>query len=152
MNYWLIKSEGDCYSIYDLKKDKKTAWNGVRNYQARNFMRDSMKIGDLALFYHSNSKPIGVYGVAKVASKVHTDMSALDSKDEHYDSKSTKEKPIWECVDFAFVKKLTRIVSLEEIKMDYKLEGIMVAKKGSRLSIQPVSKNHFERIIDLGNK
>ena len=151
MNYWLIKSEGECYSIDDLKKDKKTSWNGVRNYQARNFMRDHMKMGDLALFHHSSSKPTGVYGVAKVTSKAHPDASALDPKDEHYDPKSTKENPIWECVDFTFVKKLARPVSLEEIKRDYTLEGIMVAKKGSRLSIQPVSKAHFERILDLGN-
>lgn len=152
MNYWLIKSEGDCYSIDNLKKDKKTTWNGVRNYQARNFMRDSMKVGDLVLFYHSNSKPIGVYGVAKVASAPHPDGTALDKNDEHYDPKSTKEKPIWECVDFAFVEKLQRPISLEEIKHDHKLGGIMVAQRGSRLSIQPVSKAHFERIIDLSFK
>lgn len=151
MNYWLIKSEPDCYSIDDLKKDKKTPWNGVRNYQARNFMRDSMKIGDMALFYHSSTKTPGVYGVAKVTSVAHADESALNTKDEHYDPKSTKEKPIWECVDFAFVKKFPRAISLEEIKQDYKLEGIMVTQKGSRLSIQPVSRSHFERIVELSN-
>ncbi len=151
MNHWLIKSEPDCYSIDDLKKDKKTPWNGVRNYQARNYMRDQMKVGDLALFYHSSTKLTGVYGIAKVVSKSHPDASALNPKDEHFDSKSTKEKPIWECVDFAFVKKLARAVSLEEIKRDHKLAGIMLARKGSRLSIQSVSSAHFNRIIDLGN-
>lgn len=149
MNYWLIKSEGNCYSIDNLKKDKKTSWNGVRNYQARNFMRDSMKVGDLALFYHSSSKPTGVYGIAKVVSVPHPDLSAFDVKDEHYDPKSTKEKPTWICVDFAFVEKFPRLVSLEEIKKDHKLAGIMVAQTGSRLSIQPVSRIHFERILAL---
>jgi len=149
MNYWLIKSEGDCYSIDNLKKDKKTSWGGVRNYQARNFMRDSMKVGDLALFHHSNSKPTGVYGIAKVVSNPHTDLTALNEKDEYFDSKSTKEKPIWECVDFAFVEKFTQPVTLEDIKHDHCLEGIMLTKKGSRLSIQPVSRAHFERVRKL---
>ena len=151
MNYWLIKSEPTCYSIDDLKKDKKTPWNGVRNYQARNFMRDNMKIGDMALFYHSSTEIPGVYGVAKVASIPHTDFSAFDTKDEHFDPKATVDKPIWKCVDFSFVKKLPRPVTLEEIKKDHRLGGIMVTQKGSRLSIQPVSKFHFDRIIDLSN-
>lgn len=152
MNYWLIKSEPDCYSIDDLKKDKKTPWNGVRNYQARNFMRDSMKVGDVALFYHSSTKIPGVSGIAKVVSTPHGDASAFDIQDEHYDPKSKKEKPTWICVDFAFVKKLPRLVSLEEIKKDHKLLGIMVAQTGSRLSIQPVSKLHFDRILELSSK
>lgn len=151
MNYWLIKSEPDCYSIDDLKKDRVTPWNGVRNYQARNFMRDSMKIGDMALFYHSSTKIPGVYGVTKVASDPHPDASAFNTKDEHYDPKSKKENPTWICIDFSFLKKLTRPVTLQAIKKDHKLKGMMVAQKGSRLSIQPVSKSHFERIIDLGN-
>ena len=88
MNYWLIKSEGDCYSIDDLKKYRRTSWEGVRNYQARNFMRDGMNVGDLILFYHSNAEPSGVYGVAKVASTAHIDESALDPKDEHFDPKA----------------------------------------------------------------
>ena len=155
MQYWLIKSEADCYSIDTLKSDKRTPWGGVRNYQARNFMRDDMRVGDLALFYHSNGtseNPSGVYGVAKVISKAHPDMTALDPKDEHYDPKATKEKPIWECVDFAFVKKLKRPVSLGEIKIDPKLAGILVAKTGNRLSVMPVSTSHFERIVALGEK
>lgn len=155
MNYWLIKSEADCYSIDDLKREKRTPWGGVRNYQARNFMRDDMRVGDLALFYHSNgipSAPSGVYGIAKVVSKAHADLTALDPKDEHFDPKTTKEKPIWECVDFAFVKKFKRSVSLGEIKIDPKLSGILVTKPGQRLSIMPVSSSHFERIVALGEK
>ena len=154
MNYWLLKSEGSCYSIEDLKKDKTTPWSGIRSYQARNFMRDSMTLGDLCLFYHSNGdkqNPTGVYGVAKVSSKPHPDLTAQDEKDEHYDPKSTKENPIWECVDISYVTHLKKCVSLSEIKLDSGLSGIMVAERGSRLSIQPVSKKHFEYIVkDLG--
>jgi predicted RNA-binding protein with PUA-like domain len=149
MNYWLIKSEGSCYSIDDLKKDKKVAWSGVRNYQARNFMRDGMKIGDLALFYHSSSSPNGVYGIAKVASEPHPDMTAFDKKDDHYDPKSKKENPTWMLVDIAYVEKFKYPVSLEEIKIDPALEGMMVRQIGSRLSIQPVSEKHFKYIRSI---
>ncbi len=152
MNYWLIKSEGECYSIDDLEKDKRIDWFGVRNFQARNFMRDDMKIGDMALFYHSNSKPSGVYGVARVVSPVHPDMTALDKKDKHFDPRSTKSKPIWECVDFEFVQKFVEPISLYYIKIDPKLCEMLVAKKGQRLSIMPVSKTHFDRIVALGNR
>lgn len=154
MNYWLLKSEGGCYSIDDLKKERTTPWSGIRSYQARNFMRDSMSLDDLCLFYHSNGdkqNPTGVYGVAKVVSKVHPDLTAQDKEDEHYDPKSTPDNPIWECVDVAYVSHLKEVVSLSEIKLDPKLTGIMVAERGSRLSIQPVSKKHFEYIVkDLG--
>ncbi len=155
MNYWLIKSEADCYSIDDLKQEKRTAWSGVRNYQARNFMRDDMCVGDLALFYHSNGikeHPSGVYGLAKVVSKAHPDLTALDPQDEHYDPKATKENSIWECVDFAFVKKLKRPVSLGEIKIDPHLQGILVAQTGQRLSVMPVAPAHAERILTLSEK
>jgi len=154
MNYWLIKSEASCYSIDDIKRDKKTAWTGVRNYQARNFMRDSMSMGDLCLFYHSNgtkNAPTGVYGVTKVASKAHPDVTALKADDDHYDPKSTPNNPIWECVDICYVTYLKKTVTLDDIKFDPKLSGIMVAEKGSRLSIQPVSKKHFDYIVkELG--
>ena len=149
MNYWLLKSEGTCYSIDDLKKDKKTPWSGIRNYQARNFIRDSMKVGDMALFYHSNSEPTGVYGIAKVVSTPYPDPTAFNKKDEHFDPKSTKENPIWMVVDVAFVKKFKERISLAEIKVDPKLEGIMVAQKGSRLSVQPLSEKHFKYISEI---
>lgn len=149
MNYWLMKSEGDCYSIDDLKRDKKTSWSGVRNYQARNFMMRDMKKGDLTLFYHSNGNPSGVYGIAKVASAPHADETQFDPKDEHYDSRAARDRPIWYCVDVAFVKKFENPVSLDAIKFDPKLEGMMVRAKGSRLSIQPVSEKHFQHIIHL---
>jgi predicted RNA-binding protein with PUA-like domain len=153
MNYWLIKSEGDCYSIDDFKKDRRTPWEGIRNYQARNYMTRDMKVGDLVLYYHSISEPTGVYGIAKVVSKAHPDESQFNKKDDMtFDSKATKEKPIWYCVDMAFVEKFKRPVSLVEIKKDPKLEGMVVRAKGSRLSVQPVSEKHFIHIRKLGSK
>lgn len=147
MKYWLIKSEADCYSIDNLKKDKVTPWSGVRNYQARNFMRDQMRIGDLALFYHSNSDTPGVVGIAKVCSLPYPDKTAFDSTDEHFDVKSKKDTPTWILVDFRFVKKFKKPMSLFEIKIDPRLDGMLVRQKGSRLSIQPVSEKHFNYIV-----
>jgi predicted RNA-binding protein with PUA-like domain len=147
MNYWLLKSEGNCYSIDDLKRDKRTAWTGVRNYMARNFMVRDMQVGDQVLFYHSSSEPTGVYGLAKVAGAAHPDMTQFNKKDDHYDPKATKEKPIWHCVDVAFIKKLKAPVSLQELKLDPNLEGMLVRERGSRLSIQPVSEKHFTYIV-----
>lgn len=152
MNYWLIKSEGNCYSIDDLKKDKKTPWEGVRNYQARNFMMNGMKVGDIAFFHHSNGdlvNPTGIYGLAKVVSKPHPDLSAQDKKNEHYDPKATEGKPIWYCVDFGFVKKFAKPLTLTQIKQDEVLRHMMVAKKGMRLSIMPVSKIQFDRVVSI---
>ncbi len=152
MKYWLMKSEGACYSIDDLKKDKKTAWTGVRNYMARNFMTRDMEVGDFVLFYHSSSEPTGVFGIAKVVGKAHSDETQFDKKDEHYDPKATKEKPIWQCVDVAFIKKFTAPVTLMQMKLDPELTGMLVLQKGSRLSIQPVSEKHFLHIRSLGEK
>jgi len=152
MRYWLIKSEGTCYSLLDLKKDRRTPWTGIRNYQARNFMRDDMRPGDLALFYYSNGStenPAGAYGVAKVAGKPHPDETQFNPKDEHFDPKSKPENPTWVCVDMAFVKIFKRPVTLSEIKRDPKLAGMAVRERGSRLSIQPVSENHFKYIADI---
>ena len=145
MNYWLLKSEESCYSIDDLMRDKTTRWSGVRNYQARNFMRD-MKMGDMCLFYHSSSKPTGVVGVCTVVETATADETALDPSDDHFDLKSTPEKPIWECVTVKYVKHLKNIVTLTDIKLDSNLSGIMLAQQGSRLSIQPVSEKHFKYI------
>lgn len=149
--YWLIKSEPTTYSIDHLKADKKTAWTGVRNYQARNFMRDDMKVGDLCLFYHSNAKPdeVGVVGVAKVCSAPYQDPSSLDPKSEYFEK---NKKIIWTLVDMAFVKKFKRTVTLKEIKLDKKLRNMLVVQKGSRLSIQPVSEMDFLHIEALANK
>ncbi len=150
-NFWLIKSEEACYSIDDMKRDKKTAWNGIRNYQARNCILKDMKIGDLALFYHSNGKPSGAVGIVSVASKPYPDPTQFDKKDEHFDPKACKDKPIWYVVDMKYVKKFNRAVTLPEIKNDPKLNGMAVTQTGNRLSIQPVSEKHFNHIVNLGN-
>lgn len=149
MKYWLIKSEPSCYSIGDFKKDKITSWSGIRNYQARNFMKD-MKLGDLAIFYHSGANPPAAVGIAEVTMAAHPDITALDKKDEHFDPKSTKENPIWYMVDFRYVETFKNPITLPQIKIDPKLDGIMVAAQGSRLSVQPVSKEHFEILRKLG--
>jgi predicted RNA-binding protein with PUA-like domain len=151
MNYWLIKSEGDCYSIDDLKRDKKTAWEGVRNYQARNFMKD-MKAGDPILFYHSSSKPTGVYGLAKVAGVPHADLSQFKKNSEYFDAKATQDKPIWYCVDVAYVSKFAEPLPLDAIKFDPMLKGMLVGQQGSRLSVQPVLEKHFKHIIKKAGK
>ena len=149
--YWLIKSETDCYSIDDLKKDKKVAWEGVRNFQARNFMKE-MQVGDLCLFHHSNGtkeNPTGVYGIAKVVSKVHPDQTQFNKKGEYYEKRATEEKPVWFCVDMGFVKKFKTPITLAQIKFDPKLQNMIVAQPGTRLSIMPVSEKDFEYINKL---
>lgn len=150
--YWLIKSEPTTYSIDHLKADGSTPWTGIRNYQARNYMRDSMKVGDLCLFYHSSAKEasdIGVAGIAKVVSKPYPDPTASDKKSDYFEK---NPKIIWDLVDIKFVKKFPRLVPLSEIKSDSELSGILVAKKGMRLSIQPVSEKHFLYIEKLALK
>ncbi|MEN9647776.1 MAG: hypothetical protein RLY57_580 [Candidatus Parcubacteria bacterium] len=148
--YWLIKSESDCYSIADLKKERKTRWSGVRNFQARNFMRDLMKVGDKALFYHSGGTAPHVAGVAVVSAEAAPDVTALDKKDDHYDPKSSKTNPIWVATEFSYQNTFKNVIPLSRIKLDPALKGIMVAQTGSRLSIQPVSRQHFEYIVKLG--
>jgi len=143
-----MKTEPEMYSIDDLKKDKKGSWDGVRNYQARNFMME-MKKGDLVLFYHSNTKIIGVAGIAKVIKESYPDHTAYDKKDEHFDPKSKKEKPTWYMVDVGFVKKFKEVVTLEEIKKNKKLKDMRIVQKGSRLSVTPVSEKEFEVIVEM---
>jgi len=143
MNYWLLKSEAATYSIDTLKKEKKTAWSGVRNYAARNFLMN-MKKGDLVLFYHSNANA-GVYGIAKVASEPYPDPSQFDQKSHYFEPRATGEKPVWYCPDIAFVEKLKNPVSREEMKLDPKLAGMLVLSH-PRLSVQPVSEKHFRYI------
>lgn len=150
MKYWLIKSEPTCYSIDDLRRDKKTGWSGIRNYQARNFMRDSMQIGDLVIFYHSSTNPPSAVGVARVASAPYADATALDTKDDHFDPKATKEQPIWIQVDMAFIEKFAQSVPIGTIKANPKLKGIPLTQVGSRLSVQPLLEKHFEEIRRMG--
>lgn len=152
IQYWLMKSEPALYSIDDLARDAKTCWDGVRNFQARNYMRDTMQIGDLALFYHSGAEPSGAVGVMQVCSGAYPDFTAWDSQNDHFDPQSTPELPRWFMVDVAFVEKFPHVVTLEAIKAEPHLQGILVAKRGMRLSIQPVSKEHFEVICEMGRK
>ena len=147
-----MKTEPSEYSIDDLKADKQEMWDGVRNYQARNFMRDEMKIGDKVLFYHSNAKPAGVAGIAQVCSEPDPDPTQFDKKDSHYDPKSDPETPRWILVDVCFEAKLKRIVSLHELKENSFFDDMLVIKRGMRLSIQPVEKKHFDRIVQLSRE
>jgi len=152
MQYWLIKSEPEAYSIDDLARDGKTMWDGVRNYQARNFMRDQMQVGDLVFFYHSNAEPPGIAGIAKVASQSYPDPTAFDKKDIHYDSKSKKEKPTWFLVDIAFMKKFKKLFPLDEIKKIKGLEKMPLLQKGQRLSVQPVAEVQWKIITQRAQR
>ena len=139
-----MKSEPESYSIDTLKADKKTAWTGVRNFQARNFMRDDMQLGDGVLFYHSSCKVPGVYGMAKVVSTPYPDPTQFDTKSHYYEPRATKEKPVWYLVDIAYVKKLKTPITLSDIRSDSRLHTMAILRPGSRLSITPVSFVEFE--------
>lgn len=146
MNYWLMKCEPEAYSIEDLEKDQVAFWEGVRNYQARNIMRDQMKPKDLAFYYHSNAKPSGIAGLMEIVSVGYPDETALDEKSKYYDPKAQKDKPIWYGVDVKFIKKLPQVISLKELKEHSTLSQMMVTQKGSRLSVQPVTEKEFNYI------
>jgi predicted RNA-binding protein with PUA-like domain len=149
-SYWLMKSEPDAYSIDDLKKDKVTLWDGVRNYSARNNMM-AMQKGDEVLFYHSRQDPPAVVGVARVATKEsYPDPTQFDKRSMYYDAKSSKEKPRWYLVDVRYVKKLKNQVPLEDIKARKTLAD-MVLVNNSRLSVQPVRKKEFDMIVKMGS-
>lgn len=146
-NYWLVKSEPDCYSIDQFKKDKKTQWTGVRNYQARNYMK-AMEVGDEVLFHHSSAGDLtGIVGIAKVSKKAYPDVTALNPKDDHYDPKATKENPIWYGVEISWQKTFPKVLTLKALKAQKKLAGMELLKQGSRLSVQPVSMPHFNEIV-----
>lgn len=151
--FWLMKSEPLEYSIDDLKNDKTEFWFGVRNYQVRNMFRDEMKIGDMALFYHSNAgKETGVVGVMKVIKAASADETQFDSKNKYYDAKSTIKNPRWLGVEVKFVKKLSRLVSLSEIKANQTFIDLPLVKQGNRLSVLPISEKQFNRLVELGDK
>ena len=143
-----MKSEPESYSIDDLERDGTEPWDGVRNYQARNFMRD-MRVGDLALFYHSNAKPPGVAGICRVSKEAYPDPTQFHKKSRYYDPKSKKEDPRWSLVDVSFVEKFDEEVSLQTLKDTPQLEGMRVTQKASRLSVQPVDKQHFRYVLKM---
>lgn len=147
--YWLMKSEPDVFSIDDLKAAKTTCWDGIRNYQARNFMRDDMRVGDGVLFYHSNANPPGIAGLAEVVREAYPDSTAFDSSDVHYDPKSRRESPTWVMVDVRFVKTFRSIIPLDELRATRGLDRMMVLRRGSRLSVQPVSRKEWEIVLGL---
>ncbi len=148
MAYWLMKSEPDVYSIDDLARDGRTHWEGVRNFQARNFMRDQMKVGDEVLFYHSNADPPGVAGLARVVREAYPDPAAWDPRSPYFDEQSSPDQPRWVMVDVAFVEKFPRLVTLDEIRQDPALADMILVKR-SRLSVQPVTAGQFRRILEL---
>lgn len=148
--YWLMKSEPDVFSIGDLKKRGRSPWDGVRNYTARNYMKDEMAIDDLVLFYHSNATPPGIAGVARVCSATYPDPTQFDPKSEYFDPKSTEAAPRWWLIDVEFVEQLPRFLPLPALRDTPELEGMVLLRKGMRLSVQPVEKSHFQWALRAG--
>ena len=148
MRYWLIKSEPDAYSIDHLARDKTSPWTGVRNYQARNFMRDQMKPGDQAFFYHSNCEEPGITGIAEVSTAAYPDATQFDRKSKYFDDKATPDNPRWLHVDFRFVRK-TKPVSLTELRRHKALAKMQILARGNRLSITPVDPDAWKYILGL---
>lgn len=144
--YWLMKSEPDVFSIDDLKRVKEEPWDGVRNYQARNMMRE-MKVGDLAFFYHSNAKPPGIAGICRVSKEAYPDHTQFDETSKYFDAKSSEDKPRWEMVNVEYVETFDEILGLPQLKADPKIEDMRVVQKGSRLSVQPVDEKHFRYLL-----
>ena len=150
MAYWLMKSEPDVFGIEDLKRNGVEPWDGVRNYQARNFMRDEMKVGDEILFYHSNTKPPGIAGIARVASKAYDDPTQFDPDAKYFDPKSSPDNPRWQLVDVAYVRHTQRYLSLDELKQHAEAMGdFPLLRKGNRLSVMPVASEHWDYIMQL---
>ncbi len=150
--YWLMKCEPSAYSIGDLARDGETSWEGVRNFQARNFMRDDMRVGDAVLFYASNANPSGVSGLATVSKTAYPDHFAWKKAHKYFDARSTKDKPVWFMVDLGFVEQFRATVPLATLKATKGLEEMKVVQKGSRLSVQPVTKKEYDIVVRLGRK
>jgi len=154
MNFWLMKSEPDVYGIDHLAAEPNQTdhWDGVRNYQARNMMRDEMKKGDLVFFYHSNCKEPGIVGIAEVVREGYPDFTAWDPEEKYYDPKSDPDNPRWYMVDIRYKRKLKRPVTLQELKKQPRLKDMPLLRKGNRLSVMPVSKKHWDCILQLENQ
>ncbi|MBW3567231.1 MAG: EVE domain-containing protein [Proteobacteria bacterium] len=151
MKYWLMKSEPDEFGIEDLKRrpGRTEPWDGVRNYQARNFMRDEMAVGDRVFFYHSNCKQPGIVGIMKVIREAYPDHTAFDPDDPHFDPKSNPGKPRWDMVDVAFVERFTGTIGLAEMRAVKGLQEMLVLRKGNRLSITPVSRQEWNTVVRM---
>ncbi len=149
MQYWLMKSEPSEFSIDDLKRVKVEPWDGVRNYQARNMMRDDMKKGDLAFLYHSNCDEIGIVGVMTIAREAYPDHTAFDPDDNHYDPKSDPDNPRWFMVDVRYKRKLKRVITLNELKQHRALADMTLLRKGNRLSVMSVTRKQWDYILEL---
>lgn len=150
MSNWLVKTEPDAYSLEDLKKEGTTRWDGIRNYQARNFMRDQMQVGDLVFIYHSSCKVPAVVGIAKVVKEAYPDPAQFDASSKYFDEKSTEDNPRWVCVDIAYQATLTKPVTLKQIKADEAITELALKKSG-RLSVMPVSDADWQQIISLAD-
>jgi predicted RNA-binding protein with PUA-like domain len=150
--YWLMKSEPDVFSIDDLERKGESDWDGVRNYQARNFMRDEMRTGDRVLFYHSNARPPGVAGIAEVSRESHPDHTAWDPDSPYHDPGSSRERPRWFMVSVCFVEKFPAVVPLDTLKTVPALTGMKVIQRGMRLSVQPVTAEEFQTVVRLGRQ
>lgn len=149
--FWLMKSEPEAYSIDDLQRDGREPWDGIRNYEARNFMRDEMKIGDRALFYHSNVKPPVIAGVMEICSEPYPDPTQFDPKSNYFDEKSSESDPTWMLVDVKFVEKFPVPVTRNELKEDSRLKEMMLFKR-NRLSISRVTEEEYQRVIEIAKK
>lgn len=149
MQHWLMKTEPETFGIDDLARVKVEPWTGVRNYQARNFMRDQMKVGDRVLFYHSNATPPGVAGLAVVKRTGVVDATQFEPSSPYYDPASKREAPRWICVDVEFVEKLPRLIALDELRGNPALAGMVLLQKGSRLSVQPVKPEEYEAVVAM---
>jgi predicted RNA-binding protein with PUA-like domain len=150
VNHWLMKSEPHVYPYEQLEADGSTHWDGVRNYQARNMMRDDMKLGDLVLFYHSNFKPPHIVGVARVSKEGYPDHTAQDPSSNYFDPKASPDNPRWMMVEIEAVTPLNNIVTLEEVRNNPSCENMLLIRKGQRLSVQPVEKSDFNTILAMG--
>lgn len=151
MQYWLMKSEPDVYGIDDLKRFKVDHWDGIRNYQARNFMRDGMKKGDRAFFYHSSCDEPGIAGIIEIAREAYPDHTQFDPDEKYFDPKSDPDNPRWYMVDVKFVRRLKRTIPLRELKSCKTLADMKLVQKGVRLSIMPVTKRQWDFILKLEN-
>lgn len=148
MAYWLVKSEEEVYSIDDLRQDKVTAWDGVRNYQARNYLRE-MQVGEQVLFYHSSSELVGVVGLAQVKRVAYPDPTQFDRASDYYDPQASKEEPRWYSPDLAFVQKFSSPVSIAALRRHPKLQRMVLLQRGNRLSVLPLQKEEFQVVVGL---